>query len=64
MSAARLRICLLIANLGAVVGIASTFIWALRGVHRFPIEAAIYAAILLVLLLSNAAYIWLQRRSP
>ena len=41
----------------AVAGIASIFIWGLRGVHRFPIEAATYVAVVLALLLSNAAYI-------
>jgi len=58
------RIFLLIANLAVVVGITSTFIWGLRGVHRFPTEAAIYVAVLLLLLLSNATYIWRQRSPP
>ena len=62
---ARVRILLLLANLGVAAAIASLFIRGLRGVHRFPAEAAAYVAVLLVLLLlSNAAYLWWQRRSP
>jgi len=63
MSGARVRISLMVANLGVAAGILSIFIWGLRGVHRFPAEAAVYVAILQVLLLSNAAYLWRQRRS-
>jgi hypothetical protein len=64
MSGPRLRILMLIVNLGTAGGIASMFLRVLRGSHRFPTEAAVYVAILLVLLLSNAAYIWRQRSPP
>ena len=63
MSEARVRILLLLANLGVAAAIASLFIWGLRGAHRFPAEAAANVAVLLVLLLWNAAYLWWQRRS-
>ncbi len=58
MPGARARTCLLIVNLVAAALIVSTFVWGLRGVHRFPFEAAIYVTALVTILLSNAAYLW------
>ena len=58
MARARVRTCLLIANLIAAALIVSTFVWGLRGAHRFPVEAAINVAALVTILLSNAAYLW------
>ena len=54
------RIALLIIDIGAAIVITAIFIWALRGVHRFPTEAAIYVTSVLALLLANAVYIWRQ----
>jgi hypothetical protein len=48
---------LLIVNIAVAAGIAAIFVWGLRGVHRFPTEAAIYVAVLLTLLIANAVYI-------
>ncbi len=57
----RVRMLLLIVNIGVAAGIAATFVWGLRGVHRFPTEAGIYVSVLLVLLIANAVYIWRVR---
>ena len=57
------RIVLLIIDIGAAMVITTIFIWALRGVHRFPTEAAVYVTSVLALLLANAAYIWRQPES-
>jgi hypothetical protein len=54
------RIVLLIIDIGAAIVIAATFMWALRGAHRFPTEAAVYVTSVLALLIANAAYIWRQ----
>jgi hypothetical protein len=54
------RIALLIIDIGAAIVITTIFIWALRGAHRFPTEAAVYVTSVLALLLANAAYIWRQ----
>ena len=62
MSGARVRILLLIVNLGLAAAIALTFVSGLRGIHRFPVEVAIYVGTLLTVLFSNAAYIWWYRR--
>jgi hypothetical protein len=62
MPGARVEKLLLITNGGVAAGITLTFILGLRGVHRFPTEAAIYMTILLVVLLSNAVYFWYHRR--
>ena len=51
---------LLIVDVGAAILIATVFVWALRGSHRFPTEAAIYVTCVLALLLANAAYVWRQ----
>jgi hypothetical protein len=59
----RFRVALLIIDLSAAATIAALFIWGLRGVHRFPTEAAIYVTVLVVLLLANAAYLWRERGS-
>jgi hypothetical protein len=56
----RARFMLLIANPGVAAAIFSVFVWGLRGAHRFPTEAAVYVAILLVLLASNTVYLWRQ----
>lgn len=62
-SGARVRSLLLILNLVVAVWITLTFVLGLRGVHRFPFEAAVYCAILLSVLLSNAAHFWRHRSS-
>jgi hypothetical protein len=54
----RFRLWLLTANIVVAGGIAVVFAWGLHGVHRFPTEAAVYVAVLLMLLIANAVYIW------
>ena len=55
---------LLALNLAVAASISFIFVWGLRGVHRFPTEAAIFATVLLAVLLANAAYFWRHRRAP
>ena len=52
------RVVLLIIDIGAAFVIAAAFVWALRGAHRFPTEAAVYVTSVLALLLANATYVW------
>lgn len=61
MSRSRFRLLLLTVNIVVAAGIAIVFVWGLRGVHRFPAEAAVYVAVLLGLLTANAVYVWRVR---
>jgi hypothetical protein len=54
------RTALLFIDIGAAIVITTIFIWALRGAHRFPTEAAVYAHIRTGVAARDAAYIWRQ----
>jgi hypothetical protein len=56
------RIILLIVNLSAAAGVAGLFIWGLRGVHRFPYEAAPFALGLEMIFIVNLVYAYRRDR--
>jgi hypothetical protein len=62
MSGVRVEMLMLTMNVGVAAGYAVTFVLNLRGAHRFPTEVAIFASILIAVLLTNAAYFWRHRR--
>jgi hypothetical protein len=64
MKPGRIRLLLLAVDIGAIAVITGLFAWSLRGIHRFPTEAAIFVSVYIALLLSNAVYIWRQPKRP
>jgi hypothetical protein len=62
MKPGRVRLVLLAVDIAAIAAIVGIFVWGLVGTHRFPTEAAIYVAVMVALLISNAVYIWRHPR--